>query len=369
MSHTLDWLTLTFTPGLGSTTLKRLVDHFGSARAILAAVPQALSENVRIRKEVVNALLKKSALARAEQEIEKTGMAGVTILTWDDANYPALLREIADPPMVLYVKGATEALSKPGIGIVGARAASSYGLRVADTFARDLARLDIGVTSGFALGIDTAAHKAALATGGTTVAVLGCGLDINYPQQNAKLGQMIVETGAMVSEYPLGTIPEGFRFPARNRIISGLSMGVLVVEAAKRSGSLITATQALEQGREVFAVPGRVDSMKSEGCHRLLKDGAKLVHSVEDVMEELQLQLPTQPIPQGHEPAAPNRETLSEAELQIYNCLEVYPKNIEEIIAASGQTAHLASETLLHLELKGLINTLPGKQFQKVTDN
>jgi DNA processing protein len=228
--------------------------------------------------------------------------------------------------------------------------------------ATELARNDLVITSGFALGIDTAAHRGALAAGGRTIAVMGCGLDIVYPSQNKKLHEQIASLGAIISETPMGTMPEGFRFPARNRIISGLSLGVVVVEAAHRSGTLITAHQALEQGRDVFAIPGRIDSPKSEGCHRLIQEGAKLVHNAADILEELALTAAPAAEAQAQAPPLPPEEG------KVFSLLEVYPRNIEEIIQAAQLPAHRISEILLNLELLGLVAPLPGKQYQRLAE-
>jgi DNA processing protein len=357
------WLSLALTPGLGPATLIKLVQRFGSARQILAASRKTLEECTFLRKDSLAALCDQGTIAEAAgKELRLAEEAGITLLCWDDPLFPPLLKEISDPPPILYVLGSPQLLSAPGIAIVGARAASSYGLQVAERMATELARNDLVITSGFALGIDTAAHRGALAASGKTIAVMGCGLDIIYPSQNKKLHGQIASHGAIISETPLGTPPEGFRFPARNRIISGLSLGVVVVEAAHRSGTLITAHQALEQGRDVFAIPGRIDSPKSEGCHRLIQEGAKLVHSATDILEELALA------------AAPAAETKPQApplppeEDKVFSLLEVYPRNIEEIIEAAQLPAHRISEILLNLELLGLVASLPGKQYQRLAE-
>ncbi|MDT8334860.1 MAG: DNA-processing protein DprA, partial [Desulfurivibrionaceae bacterium] len=279
-----EWLTLYLTPGLGSGGCRHLVDHFGSPAAVLQASPQDLQKVPgRIGKKGCAAIGRRETRLAAKKELHRAAAAGIEIICRDSDDFPAWLLNIPDPPLLLYVKGRTAALNSPGIGIVGSRAASSYGLKMAADLARQLARQGLTVISGLALGIDAAAHRGALAADGKTVAVLGCGLDIIYPAQNRELFAAIPAHGAIVSEYPLGTKPDSFRFPARNRIISGLGLGVVVVEAAQRSGSLITAGHALDQGREVFAVPGRADSVKSTGTHRLLQAGAKLVLGINDI--------------------------------------------------------------------------------------
>lgn len=360
------WLSLAFTPGLGPATLKKLVERFGSARQILAANRKALEECPFLRKDSLASLCDQRPIAEAaaDKELRLAENAGITLLCWDDPLFPPLLKEISDPPPILYVLGSPQLLSAPGIAMVGARAASSYGLQVAERLAMELSRHDLVITSGLALGIDTAAHRGALAAGGKTIAVMGCGLDIIYPSQNQKLHGQIAAHGAIISESPLGTQPEAFRFPARNRIISGLSLGVVVVEAAHRSGTLITAHQALEQGRDVFAIPGRIDSPKSEGCHRLIQEGAKLVHSAADILEELALTTLASP-PATTRPQAP---PLPEEEGKIFSLLEVYPRNIEEIIQAAQLPAQRISEILLHLELQGLVASLPGNQYQRLAE-
>jgi len=359
------WLSLAFTPGLGPATLKKLVERFGSARQILAANRKGLEECPFLRKDSLAALCGQRPIAEAaaDKELRLAENAGITLLCWDDPLFPPQLKEINDPPPILYVLGNPQLLSAPGIAMVGARAASSYGLQVAERLAMELARHDLVITSGLALGIDTAAHRGALAAGGKTIAVMGCGLDIIYPSQNKKIHGQIIAHGAIISESPLGTQPEAFRFPARNRIISGLSLGVVVVEAAHRSGTLITAHQALEQGRDVFAIPGRIDSPKSEGCHRLIQEGAKLVHSAADILEELALTTLAAP-PEAMVQAPP----LPEEEGKIFSLLEVYPRNIEEIILAAQLPAQRIAEILLHLELRGLVASLPGNQYQRLAE-
>lgn len=365
MNALLDWLTLYLTPGLGPGGCKRLVDYFGGPRQVLEADFQDINRVAGLKKAAKKALSQSSAYREAEKEIQKAHREGIAIITWDDQAYPELLRNIHNPPVLLYVKGDPTLLGYAGLGIVGARAATSYGLKIAEDFAFLLAERGLTVFSGLALGIDTAAHQGALKAKGKTVAVLGNGLDIVYPSQNIKLFDKIAAKGALVSEYPLGTKPDGFRFPARNRIISGLSLGVLVTEAAQRSGSLITANLALEQGREVFAVPGRIDSAKSAGAHRLVQEGAKLVHTVGDILEELQLD---EERPAGESYIQKENRSvfnLTPEAAKIFSFLDVYPKTIDEIIRGTTLSSQKVSEQLLLLELEGLVESLPGKQYKK----
>ncbi|MCA1765546.1 MAG: DNA-processing protein DprA, partial [Desulfobulbaceae bacterium] len=345
-----EWLTLYLTPGLGSGGCRHLVDHFGSPAAVLQASPQDLQKVPgRISKKGCAAIGRRETRLAAKKELQRAASAGVEIICRDDDDFPEWLLNIPDPPLILYVKGRTAALNSPGIGIVGSRAASTYGLKMAEDLARQLARQGLTVISGLALGIDAAAHRGALRARGNTVAVLGCGLDVIYPAANRKLFEAIPDHGAIVSEYPLGTRPDSFRFPARNRIISGLGLGVVVVEAAQRSGSLITAAHALDQGREVFAVPGRADSIKSTGTHRLLQAGAKLVLNINDITSEL-IHLgitdnSKKPAVKSTMPAA--AEELNPEEKKILAQLEVYPKSVDDVIVATNLAAERVSELLL----------------------
>lgn len=372
MKNLQDWLALSLTPGLGPGSCKRLVEHFGGPGQVLDATESDLMRVSGMRRGAARTLAGRdniSVYARTEVELEAAHRYGARIFTWDDAEYPAMLRNIHNPPMVLYIKGSADVLSAAGLGVVGSRAATSYGREIASRMSFGLAAKGYAIISGLALGIDTEAHKGALAAGGATVAVLGCGLDIVYPRENRELFRTISETGALVSEYSFGTKPDGFRFPARNRIISGLALGVLVVEASHRSGSLITAEHALEQGREVFAVPGRVDSIKSAGAHSLLQQGAKLVQTVDDILEEL----PGVSISPGKMPpmaaiqagTGPDIGELTPEEEVIVSFLEVYPQNIDEISRGTHLSPQKASEILLLLELKGAVEALPGKCYKR----
>ncbi|MDH3391297.1 MAG: DNA-processing protein DprA [Desulfobulbaceae bacterium] len=366
------WLALSLVPGMGPVTCNKLVAHFGSPEKVLAASSPNLTAVASLRKESLAALSgegRQHLEELANKEIERAAEKNIVIIPCDDPLYPALLKNIHDPPVVLYVLGAPELLNCRGLGIVGSRAATHYGKDIAQQMAGSLSRQGFTIISGLALGIDTAAHNGALAAEGKTIAVLGCGLDIVYPPSNHNLYKRIASAGAVVSEYPLGTKPDSFRFPARNRIISGLSLGIVVVEAANRSGSLITASHALEQGREVFAVPGRIDSVKSAGTHTLLQQGAKLVHSINDIVEEF----PANVFQQSVEEAGMKEdeqvffENLSQDEAELFGFIGVYPRTFDEIIKESGFTAQRTNEVLLLLELKGIIEPLPGKSYQRVT--
>jgi DNA processing protein len=364
------WLALHLVPGMGPVTCNKLVAYFGSPEKVLAASSSALATVCSLRQESLTALCdegRQHLEDLAQKEIDRAAEKNISIIPCDDPLYPALLKNIHDPPVVLYVLGTPELLNCRGMGIVGSRAATHYGKDVARQMANSLSRQGFAIISGLALGIDTAAHNGALAAEGKTIAVLGCGLDIVYPPSNHNLYKRIASAGAVVSEYPFGTKPDGFRFPARNRIISGLSLGVVVVEAANRSGSLITASHALEQGREVFAVPGRIDSVKSAGTHTLLQQGAKLVHSIEDIIEEF----PAKAFQQNVEETCSENdeqgfvENLSQEEAELFGFIEVYPRPFDDIVKDSGFTARHANELLLFLELKGMVQALPGKAYQR----
>jgi DNA processing protein len=368
--HLQSWLALHLIPGMGPVTCHKLVAHFGSPGMILSAGINDLSSISRLRPESLAALTdrgRQNLKALANDEIEKAAAKHISIIAYDDPLYPPLLKNIHDPPVVLYLRGNPAVLNCQGVGMVGSRAATHYGKSIAEQLASSLVRKDFTIISGMALGIDGAAHKGAMAAEGRTIAVLGCGIDIIYPPGNHKLYQDIVASGAVVSEYPLGTMPENFRFPARNRIISGLSLGVVVVEAANRSGSLITARHALEQGREVFAVPGRIDSVKSAGTHTLLQQGAKLVHSVNDIVEEFQYTVDREnQVDHGSEKKGQAiLGQLNREESSLLACLDVYPRTIDEIVRESGLSPQKTNELLLFLELKGIVESLPGKSYQK----
>ncbi|WP_162096625.1 DNA-processing protein DprA [Desulfotalea psychrophila] len=297
----------------------------------------------------------------AAEELGRLDALGLLAISFSSPLYPENLKQIFDPPPVLYASGDLSLLNTHALAIVGARASTSYGRRVAHNLSSAVSLAGLTVVSGLALGVDTAAHEGALAVSGKTIAVLGCGLDIVYPYQNKKLYKIIAGEGLVITEYPLGTRPDGFRFPARNRIIAGMSDGVLVVEAARKSGSLITAQLALDFNREVFAVPGQIDSVKSAGTHILLQQGAKLVHDVTDILEEFPFPLRVGQGGQKGEASLP-----SEAGQQILDLLDVYPSSQEELMVESKLSAKKVAEELLLLELEDLIEILPGNMVRRV---
>jgi len=364
---------LNLIPDIGSTRLRRLLDALGTLDRVWAADAQTLQ-----RVEGMGpALAQRFVAARDNEqllrsEVARAAQLGVRFLTLEDAEYPASLRAIHDPPLALSLRGALQAADAVAVGIVGARRASAYGLACAERLAHDLALRGITVVSGLARGIDAAAHRGALRAGGRTVAVLGSGLARLYPPEHESLAAQIAQRGAVLSEYPIDARPLPAHFPRRNRLISGLSLGIIVVEAAQRSGALITADCALEQGREVFAVPGPMTAVTSQGTHQLLKQGARLVTCVEDVLEELRLTpMPsaTQTAGQEQPPAlAPQPEhspaQLPEPERCVLACVSARePQHIDAIAAHSGVGMPAVSSILLQLELKRLIQQLPGKQF------
>ncbi len=366
MVDIVDWISLSLRPGIGPVLFWRLVDHFGEpSRALEASKKQLLAIPGMNRKILTTDFQASFSRKKGEQELEKLKRMGGEAVIFEDQSYPEILRHISDPPPVIYTYGEKEILNSCSLAIVGSRAATAYGRRVACSLARDLAENEYTIVSGLAMGIDREAHLGALSVEGKTVAVLGCGLDVVYPKQNHKIYQEIRKRGALVTEYPLGTRPDGFRFPARNRLIAGMSQGVVVVEAAKRSGSLITAQLALDEGREVFAVPGQVDSCKSVGAHWLLQQGAKLVQTADDVVAELH---PGKPLVSG-EKKIKNSQLLKNLDPDARLLLEyvdAYPSPRDGLAEKTGLPIWRVSELLLLMELEGLVEMLPGDELRRV---
>jgi DNA processing protein len=355
------WLALTRIKGLGCISFKKLASHFADPTQSLSATAAELSAIEGIDRKAVDGLLAFTQWDEVEQEVQRAEEAGVKIIPFGSGIYPARLRSIADPPPCLYVKGEIRQQDDKAVAVIGTRSASHYGRRVARDLCRGLASLGFTVISGMARGIDGVAHDEALNAGGRTIAVLGSGVDRAYPPEHRKLYHRISENGAVISELPLGAPPLAFNFPARNRLISGLSAGVVVVEATEKSGSLITAAIALEQGREVFAVPGEVGSSRSRGGHRLIRQGAKLVENVDDILEEIAPQL----VARDRQPAA-LRTLPVDAQPEthkIFDLLLERSLHIDEVIEASGFSASRVSQILLELELQGFLKQLPGNRY------
>lgn len=361
MDNLRDWLSLYLAPGLGAVLWNRLMAVFETPTNVLQANSRALQAVPGIGAKLASGIDADRLRGAADAELRMASQKDTEILCLADPRYPALLREIHDPPRILYVRGDCAVLSSPCVAMVGSRAATVYGKKIAHNFAQKLAGYGLVVVSGVALGIDGAGHLGAVEAG-KTIGVLGCGVDVVYPKSHRDLYGAIVENGALVSEYPFGVRPEPFRFPARNRIISGLSLGVIVVEAASKSGSLITAEMALDQGRDVFAIPGRVDSPKSQGAHRLLQEGAMLVQSVDDVIRELGFASGDPGMSQENEKIYTT--DLTPEEKTLYGLLDVYPQTIDDLIASSGLRPDKMAELLLLLELKGVVVVLPGNQYK-----
>ena len=373
-----DWVELNMTPGIGPRAAAKLLERFGSAEAVYKATRAEL-EQLRLPPEAVDTIIARDLLPRAEAEIFAVRRLGGDILLLDDGVYPSALREIYDPPMVLYVKGAwSECLDRPCIGVVGSRRCSTYGQNAAIMLARDLAKQGVTVISGFARGIDAAAHRGVLEAGGRTVAVLGTGIDEVYPRDHKKLATEILDSGgALVSQFPLGTPPVSENFPYRNRIISGLSLGVVVVEAAENSGSLITARLAMEQNREVFAVPGNITSRNSFGTNYLIKGaGAKLVQQWQDIAEELPQQIAATLLPPAKSAGKKELpvsarlslvpEGLSPAETSVFKLLTAdSPVHVDWLFDQSKLPISDLTAALLSLEIRELVRALPGRCFVK----
>lgn len=354
------WLQLSLTPGLSPAALRKLLQQFGLPQAVLAR-----------RRGELAALVPPAALAALDSEpvasavargLEWSAQVGHALVTLADETYPKLLLEITDPPPLLYARGRVELLARSALAIVGSRNATQQGSANAEAFARTLSESGLTIVSGLALGIDAAAHRGGLQGPGSTIAVLGTGIDVIYPQRNAALAGEIAQRGLLISEFPLGTAPAAHNFPRRNRLISGLARGCLVVEAAVASGSLITARAAAEQGRDVFAVPGSIHSPLAKGCHALIKSGAKLVESAEDVLTELS----------GFRPSGyastrePPRREPTATDTGLLAHMGHDPVDVDSLCSRAGLTAEQVSSELLRLELDGRVAALPGGLYQRL---
>ncbi|MBA2378752.1 MAG: DNA-protecting protein DprA [Blastocatellia bacterium] len=370
------WISLNMTPGVGPRAATKLLERFGSPDGVFNARRPEL-ENLRIKPETIESIMKREFDDRAETELNAVRELGGDVLILDDGSYPAPLREIDDPPITLYVMGDWQAcFDQPCVGVIGSRRSSTYGQNASEMLSRDLASRGICIVSGLARGIDTSAHLGAIRAGGRTIAVLGTGLDGVYPKENAKLAKEIVESGgAVVTQFPLGTPPLKDNFPYRNRIISGLSLGVLVVEASERSGSLITARLAMEQNREVMAVPGNITSRNSIGTNYLIKAGAKLVQQWQDVVAELPAEIASAILPpkidKTESNGQPEQPELSPAglnpnERKVWSLLSPDdPIHIDKLLDLSALSFGDLNSALVSLDIRDLLRVLPGKFYAK----
>lgn len=348
------WIDLSLVPGLGPRAYRALLTAFGLPEKIRLASRTQLSRVVP--ETIAGTILEDDRTARIARALEWVDQSGRSVITLADPSYPRQLLQIPDPPVLLYVIGQVRLLGADSLAIVGSRNATPQGVTNAERFARAMSEAGLVIVSGLALGIDAAAHRGGLAGSSSTIAVLGCGADVVYPPDNKLLFARIAETGAIISEYPLGTPPARENFPRRNRVIAGLSRGCLVVEAAFASGSLITARFALEQGREVFAIPGSIHSPLSKGCHALIKQGAKLVESAQDVLEEL-----------GHDSRAQETHNSSGVSSGLLQHMGYDPCTIDTLVQRSDLTAEVISAMLLTLELEGKVSSLPGGVYQRIS--
>ena len=367
------WLHLLNAPGLGFARISQLLGHFGSANQIVSQMSFPAEFNIPSKaiKHLIN-----TSKDDIHQELLWLDKENNHLLTIDDPLYPPQLRQISDPPLALFVKGNAQSLLLPQLAVVGSRSASQGGLKNAHAFCRDLAKTGLVITSGLAAGIDTQAHQGAIDAKGQTIAVMGTGINSIYPKSNQTLAKVIASQGAVVSEFPLNTPPHAYNFPRRNRIIAGLSLGTLVIEAASKSGTLITARLSVENNRPVMAIPGSIHNPMSKGCHQLIKQGAKLVESAQDIMEELnpsiemltdQLQASLNQLSDSS--LEINKETpnisISETQKLILNQLDFNPTSFDAIVNQSELTSAEVASDLLIMELSGLVEKLPGAKYQK----
>jgi len=370
-----DWISLNMTPGVGPRVATNLLERFGSPSAVFHARRHEL-ESLRLKPETIESIIKNEFAERAEGELDRVKNLGGDILILDDGSYPNLLREIADPPITLYVRGDWQrCLDQPCVGVIGSRQCSTYGENASEMLSRDLASRGITIVSGLARGIDSAAHRGALQAKGRTVAVMGTGIDGVYPKENTRLVREILDGGGcLVSQFPLGTPPLKDNFPYRNRIISGLSLGVLIVEASERSGSLITARLAAEQNREVMAVPGNITSSNSYGTNYLIKAGAKLVQQWQDVVAELPSEIAARILPpkieerkngNGHQQELIPAD-LTDNERKIWSLLTAdEATHIDVLLETSGLSFGDLNSVLVGLDIKDMIRVLPGKHYAR----
>ncbi len=358
------FIALNLIEGVGPVRVRQLLAHFGEAPAILSASKSRLQQVRGIGEDTAENISNWEKSVDLAGELKRISDFGCHVLISSDENYPALLREIYDPPIVLYVKGALTAKDKNAVALVGSRMTTHYGIETARKLAYQLAYVGVTVVSGGARGIDTAAHQGALAAKGRTVAVLGTGINLVFPPENNELFERAAENGAVITQFPFNRPADKQSFPIRNRIVAGMTLGTVVVEANLTSGALITANMAVEAGRQIFAVPGRIDSPRSKGCHELIKKGAKLCEGAEDILSEFEYLFPSsnRPPGAGETGVLPALE-LGGNEQKVYDALDHEERSIDEIIRASGLPSSAVSVALLGLEMKRIVKQLPGKMF------
>ncbi|HLZ11891.1 MAG TPA: DNA-processing protein DprA [Candidatus Acidoferrum sp.] len=371
LDSSLSWMALTLTPGIAARLSARLLKEFGSPEDVFRA-PLRRLEACNIPAPSAQAIVKKDSFKRAEKDLANLRkVAAARVINWTEPEYPQTLLQIYDPPVMLYVRGNSQILNAPSLGIVGTRKPTLYGSQMAERLGRDLAARGIVIVSGLARGIDAIAHQGALAVGGRAIGVLGTGIDVCYPKENKKLYEKVLENGTILSEFPMGTHPSPENFPIRNRIVAGMPLGAIIVEGAQYSGSLITARLAMDFGREVFGVPGNVTQPVSFAPNQLIKQGAKLVTCAEDVIEELPTPVRaalTQIVqPETGQANLLIAASLNPSEKKLYEMLSPdEPQPIDDIVERSGLNSSEVLTTLFDLEMKGIVRQLPGKLFSKI---
>lgn len=362
MNHREACVALNMAPSMGPVQLRRLLDAFGSAERILTARREQLAAVNGVTEAAAGNIARWQEFADPAAEMEKARQLGARVITAEDDEYPAALREIHDPPIVLYVRGQITDRDRHAVAVVGSRRASHYATECAKKLSFQMAYAGLTVVSGLARGIDTASHQGALAAKGRTIAIIGSGLGHIYPPENTELADRIADSGAVISEFPIDTKPDRQTFPIRNRVVTGCSFAVLVVEAGANSGALISANMAAEQGRTLYAVPGRIDQPTCLGSNRLIQQGAKLVTSVEDILDDLPMVFSRQP----DLPAAAPTLELDPGHRKVFDAIGSAETSLDSIIATSGLPASVVSSTLLALEIRRLVKQLPGKRFVKL---
>ena len=371
LEHSLPWLALRLTPGLGARLAGKLLRQFGSPDEIVRASLTEL-EACQLPAAVAQAIFSKAAFRDGEKELAQVRKAGCQLIQWDESAYPKRLLEIYDPPPLLYVRGNEQVLNRHAISIVGTRRPTLYGNQIAERLARDLAEHGLIVASGLARGIDSSAHRGACAASrGGTIGVLGSGIDVIYPKENRKLFEEVEKRGAIITEFPMETYPAPENFPVRNRMVAGIALGVVVVQGAQYSGSLITSRLAMEFGREVYGVPGNVTEPVSFAPNQLIKQGAKLVAGWEDVVEELPTEVRAELFPveatTREERASLFEQNLSPIEKRLFDLIRIEePIHVDELVESTGLSSSETLAALCEMEMRGIIRQMPGKQFVRV---